>query len=122
MLQAQAARPDRLAANHRRRSRSAVSDPANGDVRSGGELDLRASCRARVDALVDAGAGMGVIERTIEAFALPSEEKAVLCLGAWSRRYPVIDEPCDAVIRGSGPPGPTGQRVVATSSAVLGHD
>ena len=122
MHRSQAARPDRLAGNQTGRSPSAVSDPVRGDVLAAGELDLRASCRTRVDALVDASAGMGVIERTIEAFALPSEEKASLWLGAWSRRYPLIDDPFDGVILGWRPPELTGQRVVATSSGVLGYD
>lgn len=123
MYRSQTARPDRLAANQRGWPLGAVSDVAGGDVLVGGELDVIVRCRARVDALLDAGASMGVVERAIEAFALTSEEKSALWLGAWSRRYPSIADACDGVILGWGARGLTRQRAVAaTSSGVLGHD
>ncbi len=65
------------------------------------------------------GGGRGPIRA--RGFPLPSGEKSALSLVAWSRRYPVIDAPCDGVILGWGLRRVTGG-VVAASSGVLVHD
>ena len=103
---------DGLAADQRSRPRAAISDAAGGDAFSGGELDLIGRCRVRVNGLLDASAGMGVVERSIEAYALTGEEKSALWLGAWSRRYPLIGDSCDGVILAWGRRGLTRQPVL----------
>ena len=55
--------------------------------------------RARVDEMLEAHAGMDVVERAIEASPLPSEEKSVVWLWAWSRRHPA-SAPSRGPIRG----------------------
>jgi hypothetical protein len=112
-----------LAAAQRGRPFAAVGDAVGGDVLRGGERELFASCQARIDVVLEGSAGMRVVERTIEAFVLSSEEKASLWLWAWSRRYPLIDDPCDGVMLDWGPRDLTCPRpVAATTSGVLVHD
>lgn len=55
-------------------------------------------CRASVDELLDAGVDMGVVERTIDDYALDREEKDALWLWASGRR--------DRLIGGGGRPQP----------------
>jgi hypothetical protein len=85
--------------------------------------DLAASCRARVQALVDADVSMAVVQRTIEASALSAEEKSELWLEAWSRLDASFQDAGEGDVEDSGPRDLDDERaVVGTSSGLLGHD
>ena len=53
------------------------------------------ACRARVDALLDAGAGLQELERTIEALPITTEAQCALWLGACAR----VEDSCSVDIR-----------------------
>lgn len=60
-------------------------------------------CRAGVAELIDAGAGMEVVERTIDAYALDPDEKDALWLWARGRHDRLIGVRRDRHIVGRQP-------------------
>lgn len=62
-------------------------------------------CRARVDELLDAHADIGVVELTIDAYALDRDAKDALWLWVYGRRARRIshgDRPQPAMLEGDG--------------------
>ncbi len=62
-------------------------------------------CRARVDELLDAHVDMGVVEHTIDAYALDRDAKDALWLWVYGRRARLIshgERPQPAMLDGDG--------------------